>query len=281
MSPAQIVGIVIVVIAAILLIISFAAEGIMKSAIEKVGTSTMKVDVKLRKVTFSPFSGNFGMNDLIISNPEGFDEPTFMELSEFDIKTQMGSLMSDTVQVNSIKMDNVQLTLEQKGLKSNLNEIISSLPSKKEPVEEKPSEKPGKKLQIDELEMSNIKVRFKPPVANAITFSIPTIKMTDLGKEDGIDSVELTTKLLTAITKGIAEHGAGQLPTELVTSLTGTLKDKGIKALSTGIVTGKEALEKGTGVGKGVGEKVMEGGKSITEGAGKAIEGLLGGSKEE
>jgi hypothetical protein len=63
--------------------------------------------------------------------------------------------LTDTVNIKEIKLDCVNVVIEQKGVSgNNLQDIIKAMP-KGEPKGEEPVEKPGRKLRIDNLEIEN------------------------------------------------------------------------------------------------------------------------------
>ena len=55
---------------------------------------------------------------------------TFLSLNQSSIKANVRSLMSNTVEVNQVNLDDVAVVIEQKGMTSNLNDILKSMPKK-------------------------------------------------------------------------------------------------------------------------------------------------------
>jgi hypothetical protein len=101
--------------------------------------------------------------------------------------------------------------------------------------------------------------------------------MTDLGDEEGFDSIALSRTVLLAIAGGIAEQGAGVLPEELLGSLASELKrlgalpglllEQSLKVMG----AGKDAA----GAGAGVGQEVIKGAKEVGKGITEGLKGLL------
>ena len=73
-----------------------------------------------------------------------------------------------------------------------------------------------------------------PGQADTVTLRIKPIRMENLGTDEKIDFAGLTAKILKAISKGVAEQGAGVLPTDMIGSIGDELGKQG------------EALLKGT-----------------------------------
>jgi len=242
------------------------ADNAVKMAIESAGTKALQVKVAVDDVDLSILGGKLGFQNLVIDNPPGYKHERLLELSDAKIAVQIGSLLTDIINIKDIRLDGVNVVLEQRGVTSNnLQDIMKSLPAK----EDKPSEPGGKKLHIDNLEITNAQVRVKllpiPGKDDTLTLKLAPIKMTDLGGENDIDTVALARKILLAIAGGIAEQGAGLLPEDMLGSLASQLDKLG--ALPTAFLDkGGKLLEAGKDVGGGIIKGAGDAGKGITNG---------------
>jgi hypothetical protein len=141
------------------------------------------------------------------------------------------------------------------------------------PKTQEPTQQPsGKKLHIDNLELSNVTVKAKllpiPGKVDTVTLKLAPIKMTNLGGDNKLDTAALSSKILVAITQGIAEQGAGVLPDDMLGSLKSTLAKTA--------ELGKEVLKTGENLGKDVLKTTEDLGKGLSEG----FKGLLKPKKE-
>jgi uncharacterized protein involved in outer membrane biogenesis len=219
---------VLIVIAAIIVlgIVVFLVAGnqLLKIGITKGASNALKVPVELGSINLSVLGGSVKLKDLVVSNPAGYELPTLMKLGGADVKVNIGSLMSDKVEIDHIILDNIEVSIEQKGLSTNLNDILKSLPKSEEkaPAPSEPAA-PGKKLYIKTLEINNVSVTAKllpiPGKSSAVTFKIAPIKMTDLGSDNKLDMAALTGKILSAIAEGVAKQGTDLLPSDVTGSL--------------------------------------------------------------
>jgi hypothetical protein len=269
-KPLKFIYTTLVVIAILLIVaviaINFFADGAVKVAIETAGTKALNVGVTVAEVDLSILGGRLGFQNLVINNPPGYKHERLLELGQAKIAVETGSLLTDIVNIKDIRLDGVSVVLEQRGISgNNLQDVMKSLPAK----EDKPSEPGGKKLHIDNLEITNTQVKVKllpiPGKVDTLTLKLAPIKMTDLGGENDIDTIALTRKVLLAIAGGIAEQGAGVLPEDMLGSLASQLDKLG--ALPAAFLEkGGKLLE----VGKDVGGDIIKGaedtGKSITDG---------------
>ncbi|MHC4242833.1 MAG: hypothetical protein ACYSU4_10545, partial [Planctomycetota bacterium] len=113
---------------------------------------------------------------------------------------------------------------------------------------------------IYKLELNNILVQAKllpvPGKADTVTLKLDPIVMTDLGSDDKLDVATLTSKILLAITTGVAKQGAGLLP-ESVTDALGTTLGITAEVGKAAIEGGTKLLEEGADAGKGLIEGVQ------------------------
>jgi hypothetical protein len=267
--------IVVLVIVVVVLVHIFGNQAL-KTGIETAATKTLNVAVSVGSVDLSIMSGKVGLQNLIVNNPPGYQHDKLLELKSAKIEVDVWSLLSDTVKIKEIKLDGANVVLEQKGFSNNIKDVIKSIPEKKE----QPAEPSGKKLHIDTLEITNTTVNVKllpiPGKADTLTLKLAPIKMTDLGGDNKLNTAALSSKIVLAITEGIAEQGAGLLPKEMIDSLASELKK--VEALTgTLIEQGGEILK----TGKNAGKEAIDTGKNIEKTTTNALKGLLKPKKEE
>ena len=250
-------------------LLSVFGGGVIKKAIETAASDTLKVGVAIGDMDFSILRGKIGFHDLVIDNPPGYKHEKFLELGDARISVAIGSLLSDTVEIKEIALDNVIVVIEQKSLTANnLSDIIKALPSEKEEPKE-PRAKPSKKLHISNLELTNVTVKVKllpvPGKIDTIELKLDPIIMKDLGSDEKLDTARLTGKILVAIAAGVAKQGAGVLPDDMVNSMK--------SALGKTLEFGKMAVEET--------EKLLKQGKEVGEEALKGIKGLFKSKKKD
>ncbi len=258
-KPLKILRIVLIVIVVSIIVaviaINLFVERALKMGVEIAATKTLNVGVSVGDIDLSILRGKVGISDLLIDNPPGYQHKRLLELKNGQVQVSIKSLLSDTVNIKQFKLDGVHVVLEQRGVSgNNLQDVIKAIPTS--PKTEGEPAKAGKKLRIDELEISNVVVDVKllpvPGKKDTVTMKLSPIRMTDLGSDDKLDTAALSGKILLAIAKGVAEQGAGVLPEEMVSTMKTTLN----QALD----VGKAAAEEGEKVlkeGKDIGEKLI------------------------
>jgi hypothetical protein len=257
---------IVVLLLVLVVVFLVAGNALIKTGIEKAGSATLGVPVTVQSVNISLLRGRVAIKGLVIKNPPGYANDTLLDLGEGVVNLDIGSLMSDTIKIELIKLDGAKMTMEQKGLTNNLKEILDKLPKSEE--QPKAKEK-GKNLNIAKLEITNTNVKVKllpiPGKSDTISMNIDPIVMTDLGTDKKLKIGTLVAKVLGAIATGIAKQGVGLLPDDMV---------KGIgSALGGAVDLGKAATKEG----QMVLEKTTDVGKGVVDG----LTGLLGGKKSE
>ncbi len=271
-----ILGIILVALVVAVMFVHMFGGRALKFGIEKAASSTLNVDVTLEDVSFSVLGGWLKLKNLKVGNPEGYEHENLLELGSAEISMNIRSLLSDKIIVKTVKLDNVSLVIEQKEVvRNNLQEILDSLPSPK--AAKAQAEKPGKKVQIDKLSVTNTNVKAKllpiPGRLDTVNLTLAPIEMSNLGHDNKMTIPILVAKILRAIAVGIAEKGGGLLPDDMLGAMTSVLEASG-EILKQ---TGKEFLEKGTDVAK----ELIEGGKDLGESVTEGLKGLLDPRKKQ
>jgi len=247
-------GLILVVIAVVA--VNLFADRAVRVGIETAATKTLNVAVSVSNVDLSIMGGKLALQNLLINNPPGYRHDKLLQLKNAEIEIDVKSLLSDVVNIKEIKLDGVDVVLEQRGISgNNLQDVITAIRSASKEGE-------GKSLRVDNLEMSNITVQMKllPDTAqdDTITLELSPIRMSNLGYDNKLDMADLSGEIVLAIANRVVEQGVGVLPKDIITTLTPTL-DKTID-ISTRIIESTEDI-----------------GKEITEG----IKSLLRPKKEE
>jgi uncharacterized protein involved in outer membrane biogenesis len=268
---------ILVIFLVIVVAVGLFANSALKVAVETAGTKALNVKVSVGKVDLSFLSGTLDLENLMINNPPGYQHEKLLELSQADITVDTRSLLNNIINIREIKLDGAKVVLEQRGVSSNnLQDIIKQLPAK----QEQPSEPGGKKLHIDTLEITNTQVSVKllpvPGKIDTIPLKLGTIKMTNLGNDNNLDTVTLIRTILLAIAGGIVQQGGDILPKEMIGSLVSQLSNVGTLPGAL-LDTGGKILKTGTDIGKGATDAGKDLGKGITEG----LKGLLKSKEEE
>jgi len=258
--------IVLVVVAVVgVVAVALLADKMVQTAVEKAGTRTLNVSVEVGKADAAILRGAVDLQKITVANPAGFQGPALLTLERVNVVADTGSLLSKQVHITDMQLANMEVFVEQKGLQNNLYEVIKPLREPRKPT--------GKRLLIDNLEIANITVHVSlsgvPGKPQTAQFTLGNITMTDLGRDERMDTAVLISKIVLAVAAGVAEQGGGILPKETVGEITGILD----KAIDIGRMIFGSPKDGDPNRSKSSGDL----GKTVTEG----IQDLLGGRKKQ
>jgi len=227
---------ILVLTAAIVIVANLFADRAVKAGIESTATEALKVEVSVSNVDLSILSGKLVLQNFSIGNPPAYQHNKLLVLRDTEIEIEAKSLLSDVVNIRQIRIDHVDVTIEQRSVsENNLHDVVQAA-----------SEVTGewKKLRIDNLEISDITVKVdlmtETEQAEPVTLALSPIIMTNLGRDNKMDIAALLKEIILAIGDSIVEEGTGILPTDIAGTMTSTLS-KTIN-LGTRIMEGKEDI---------------------------------------
>jgi len=196
---------------------------IVRTAVETAGTRTLNVRVDADRASASLLSGAVALHGITVANPPGFQGPALLQLGQVSLRAETRSLLTSEVLIRDMQLDNMEVFVEQKGLQNNLYQVVKPLREPHPPT--------GRSLVIDNLEIRNVTVHVAlaalPGRPQSVDLQLPAIRMTDLGRNEKMDTAALIGKILLAVTEGIARQSGGILPPETIGDL-GTVLDKAL-----------------------------------------------------
>ncbi|MDD5065162.1 MAG: AsmA family protein [Phycisphaerae bacterium] len=217
------------------------ADHALKMGIEVAATKALNVGVSVGDVDLQIFAGKLSISNLSVNNPPGYRYDKLLELKSAKIEVDVRALLGERVDIKEIKLDGVNIFLEQRGVSGNNLQDVMKAVSDRRKAEGK-SGKDGKKIHVNNIEITDVIVKAKllpvPGKVDTITFNLDPIVMTDLGRDNDLDTAELSRKILAAIVAGVADKGTGVLPNEMIAAMKSTL--------GTTIQLGKTATKEGT-----------------------------------
>lgn len=208
---------------------------IVKKGVETVGPQLTKVTVTLGSADISPLSGSGKLKELFVGNPDGYKTPSAVKVGAVKVSAEIGSVMSDVIVVNEIKVQDPEITFEGSFGGNNLSKILdnvkSSSGSDKSSEKAAPAPSGGeKKFIVKDVTVEGAKIH---------------VSLTSLGGR------ELTLPLPTLHLQNIGTAGHAVTAKELLTQIIEPLLSSIVKTVTDGVANvGKEALNLGKGAGK-------------------------------
>ena len=210
------------VLAVLSVALEFSLDAIVPKAFNAAAPGVLGVPAALDAADLSLVRGHAALRGLHVGNPEGYKTDGLLDLGSVSVTLDNSTLLSDTIIIKEIAVADLVLTYERGLLNSNLGALIDLLSAGEDRAEETAAEeeKAGKKVIIEKVVVSGIRMNVSVTGAAALTgggaipIPLPTITLTDLGKEkDGVTFVEAVGNILKAIAgaAGSAIAGAGNL----------------------------------------------------------------------
>jgi uncharacterized protein involved in outer membrane biogenesis len=202
---------------------AFSLGTIVKNRVEKIGPSATRVDVKLKSAEVWLFAWRVQLTGFVLGNPPGYRTPSSIAVGDVIVRFKPGSVFSDKLVVDSIKVKAPVITLEGGLTENNLKKIEKSLNDYIGSSSTAPNSSaslsspapPERKLQVNDLEITGAKLQVNTTLSagRTITLPIPDIHLRDLGAgPQGLTPVEVGQRTLHAVlmaaTKVVAENGS-------------------------------------------------------------------------
>ena len=236
---------IVAVVALVALFLSL--NTIVKNGVTAFGPEVIKAPIQLDGVSISAFSGAGELRGLVVGNPEGFKTPNAVKLGTASLQVKPMSLLGDKIHVQSIKADAAEITFEGSLSGSNLGKIQENVDAYVAalvgPADKSKSSGPSKKLQVDELIISNAKINLSMTIlgGKSATVPLPDIKLTNLGQgADGVTPAEVIKvvmkEVMTKTTAAVSDFlsGAGKALTDAAKNVGGAASDAA-KSVTKGI----------------------------------------------
>ena len=131
------------VIAVLLVLAVIFRDTLIKNCITGVGSWATGLNITVGNFDTSLTEGSVTIENLCISNPEGFNRPLLLELGRFHVDADMGSLLSQTIILEKIEVSDLHFVSEfTKDNKFNLGVVNENIQKRFGKVEPKPENAP-------------------------------------------------------------------------------------------------------------------------------------------
>ena len=223
---------------------------IVRKGVEVGAGAALGTKTTLNSASVHPFAGSVTIGELDIANPEGFQTKDFLTLEKCSVDVAMGSLLSSTVVVEDLLIDKPVITIERKGVGTNLNVILDNLG--KNSKSEEASGK-GKGYRIKHILIKGAVAKILVAGKEPVSISLPDIEMKDLGtgQSNGIKIGMVTFQILAKIAQETVANAAGKVPGEMLNTMNGAVTNaKGaVEGITKGVGNALKKLPKLPGLG--------------------------------
>lgn len=186
-------------------------DNIVKQLVHEYGSKFIGTNVSISGVDFKPTSGYAAVKDIKIANPKDYKSKNLFYLKELDVQINISTLTDTTIVVDSIKVNNPEITYEMLSLtQNNISDILNNIKQNTASADQEKtvnkdkssSDKkntPTKKVIIKTLAVNNGKINIMAGVGNLkkeLSLPLPKIEMHNIGQEKNGASIGDTISLV-------------------------------------------------------------------------------------
>ena len=275
-------------------------------------------DFNLGHIYLNPYSGRFELGSLKVDNPSGYSEKTALSLSNLAVEVSVPTIFSDCIRIKEVTVENLFVSYVQGGGNNvdNFTQIQYNIAGGKDKYEQKKAlemkeaeegvqeetstveeeKKPAKKIVVEKLTVSGIKLKY-----GAIVMPLPTLTLRNLGEESGGVSIEqflsiIGNEILSSamkLGKGLNQlfemsaikttevindigDGAAEASSQVSSAVTNAVSNIGEKSKDVVLGVAEGTKSAASAVSSGAVKAV----ESVGEGALKAVESVGDGTKK-
>lgn len=180
-------------------------DGIVKQAIERVGSQTLGTEVRLDRVDIKLTEGRAELSGLKIRNLPGFQAKNLFSLDKISVALNLEAMVDKIVDITDVTIDGVHVVAEQKGNTTNIQQLVDKLPQSNEASSKKAggSGASGIRVKIRRFRFADSSARLVTDRWGERTLSIPAITLNHLGGEKGVPPEALANAILRPLLKQI------------------------------------------------------------------------------
>jgi hypothetical protein len=185
-------------------------NGLVAGLIEEQGSKATQTPVRVSGVDIRLTDAAASLSGLSVGNPEGFGGNA-IELGDFSVSLDAGTLTSDTIVINDIRVDGARLNVLQKGRSNNLQALLNNLKALQSGDSSEPAEG-GKKIIIDRFTLAGASASVSiPELEEMREVELPTIVVRDIGRQsNGATGAQVARQILEPVVQRALSSAAAQ-----------------------------------------------------------------------
>ncbi len=230
----SLVALVVVFVATSLGYLYFSLNSLVKKAVETVGPTITKTDVRLASASLSPFSGSGKLSGFLIGNPEGFKGPFALKLSSIAVSVDKATLLKEPIVVNSVVINAPEVMLIGTLGGTNLQKLTKNIQSSgaSSSKEEKSAPSSSKKFVVKEVVISGAKLHLAASALDqkvSQTIPIPDIHLQNIGTAGkGVSARDVALQIINPLLNEALKQGVTALGKQGIQQL----QNQGLKELN-------------------------------------------------
>ncbi len=230
----SLVALIVVLVAASLGYLYFSLNSLVKKAVETVGPTITKTDVRLASASLSPFSGSGKLSGFLIGNPEGFKGPFALKLGSIAVSVDKATLLKEPIVVNSVVINAPEVMLIGTLGGTNIQKLTKNIQSSgsSSSKEEKTTPSSSKKFVVKEVVISGAKLHLAASALDqkvSQTIPLPDIHLHNIGTAGkGVSARDVALQIINPLLNEALKQGVTALGKQGIQQL----QNQGIKELN-------------------------------------------------
>lgn len=210
---AVLIVLLVALVAGVLVYVFQNINELVKEAVETHGPQVTQTRVELRDVDIKLTEGSGELNNFVIHNPTGFDSEHFLSWNKIGVAIDPRSLQSEVIVLKNVVIDGINIKVEEKGFKTNIQAMLKNLP--KSDASSSGSSDGGSAgsedsedilLALERLDFKNNAVEIITENFGKATLKVPSFELSNLGSADnGLTPEELGEAILRPLLKKTQE----------------------------------------------------------------------------
>ena len=197
----------------------FSLNSLVKKAVETVGPTITKTDVRLASANLLPFSGSGKLSSFVIGNPEGFGKSYALKIESISINVDRNTLLSDTIVINVISISRAEIALEGSLRGNNLSKLMHNIKSSgsgsKSTTEKGSGKSASQKFIVKKVLVTGTQLHVAASALNqsvSQTISLGDIHLENLGSDgSGVSATDVSQQILVPLIDSAINGGLNVL----------------------------------------------------------------------
>ncbi len=158
---------------------------IVKDVVEDVGPRITQTPVHLDSVDIALREGRGQLGGFAVENPEGYSSENLFTFDNVVLQIEPRSIAEPVKVLNEVTVQGVQITAEQKGLTTNLQQVLKNIQAAGGPGEEEPpTEQAEVRLMVEELNFTEGSIKLITEKYGEYDVPLPKVELANLGDRD-------------------------------------------------------------------------------------------------
>lgn len=219
--------VVVLAVGALIYVVSNAGD-LVERVVESEGPKLTRTDVTLGSADIELRKGRGELTDLAVANPEGYSAANALHAETLALQIEPRSVMDDVVVINEVLVQGVTITAEQKGLTTNLQELLKSVQQATAGPEASQEEGASDlRLMVERVLFSGNQLKILTEEHGEYEVELPRLELSDLGsKEQGLTPAQLGKAVLEPVLAQARQAAQERLEGELQDRAEEKLKEK-------------------------------------------------------